>query len=125
MSLNKDCKTFIDLMLIAGIHHKRLLLHAPRRCCHILYLLLGRGLRCVGEDSDLIAVGTNSRRISNRFAVSSALILTTAVVLPPGCLKLATKPSLTGSPPPWKTIGILSVAAFAAFHTAGSGSIQV
>ena len=38
----------------------------------------------------------------------------TPVTLPPGRLRLATRPSLTGSPPRAKTIGIVAVAAFAA-----------
>jgi hypothetical protein len=37
----------------------------------------------------------------------------TPVTLPPGRLKLATRPSLTGSPPLAKTIGIVAVAALA------------
>src|SRR5262249_21113526 len=41
-----------------------------------------------------------------------------AVTLPPGRLRLATKPSLTGSPPLANTIGIVVVAALAA-STAG------
>jgi hypothetical protein len=41
------------------------------------------------------------------------------VTLPPGRLKLATRPCLTGSTPVAKTIGMVEVAAFAAC-TAGS-----
>jgi hypothetical protein len=37
-----------------------------------------------------------------------------AVTFPPGRLKLATRPSLMGSPPVKKTIGIVAVAALAA-----------
>jgi hypothetical protein len=36
---------------------------------------------------------------SNRFDMSSVLNRLAPVTLPPGRLKLATKPSLTGSPP--------------------------
>ena len=32
----------------------------------------------------------------------------------PGLFMLATRPSCTGSPPVWKTIGMMEVAAFAA-----------
>src|SRR5215813_15396318 len=38
----------------------------------------------------------------------------TPVILPPGRLRLATRPTLTGSLPETKTIGIVAVAAFAA-----------
>jgi hypothetical protein len=36
------------------------------------------------------------------------------VTFPPGLLRLATRPNLTGSPPVLKTIGIVAVAALAA-----------
>src|SRR5262249_46842993 len=38
----------------------------------------------------------------------------TPVTLPPGLFMLVTRPSWTGSPPVWKTIGIVVVAALAA-----------
>jgi len=41
------------------------------------------------------------------------------VILPPGRLKLAISPALTGSAPLTKTIGIVDVAAFAASPAAG------
>jgi hypothetical protein len=37
------------------------------------------------------------------------------VTLPPGLSKLATRPSLTGSLPVWKTIAIVEVAALAVY----------
>ena len=43
---------------------------------------------------------------SSRFGQSEALNTVTAVALPPGRLKLATRPSLTGSPAVAKTIGV-------------------
>jgi integrase len=46
--------------------------------------------------------------------VSSTLRLITPVALPPGRLRLATRPSATGSEPVPKTIGMLEVAALAA-----------
>ena len=42
----------------------------------------------------------------------------TPVALPPGLLRLATRPSATGSPPPEKTIGIFVAAALAAIAVA-------
>jgi hypothetical protein len=41
------------------------------------------------------------------------------VMLPPGLLKLATKPNLSGSAPVTKMIGIVLVAAFAAITAGG------
>src|SRR5215471_20899664 len=62
--------------------------------------------------ANLVAVGKISRRISSRFAVREREIPAMPVTLPPGRLKLATSPSLTGSAPPEKTIGMAEVADF-------------
>src|SRR5262245_57663712 len=56
----------------------------------------------------------NSRHSTSRFAVSSTPRMVTPVTLPPGRLRLGTRPSATGSPPVTKTIGMVVVAAFAA-----------
>src|SRR5262245_34055983 len=45
------------------------------------------------------ALGTTSRKICSRFDASALVSKLTPVQLPPGRFKLATKPSLTGSPP--------------------------
>jgi hypothetical protein len=47
-------------------------------------------------------------------AVKSLVINTTPVTLPPGRLRLATRPVLTGSTPVTATIGIVEVAVLAA-----------
>ena len=60
------------------------------------------------------AVGTTSRSNPNRFAPSTLTRKFTPVTLPPGRLRLATKPILTGSPPQTKRTGIVAVAALAA-----------
>jgi len=46
--------------------------------------------------------------------ISSLAMTLTPVRFPPGRARLATRPSLTGSPPPKKTIGVVEVALFAA-----------
>ena len=61
-----------------------------------------------------LAVGTNSCSSSSRFGATSTFNCVTPVTLPPGRLRLATKPSVIGSPPVSKTIGMVVVAAFAA-----------
>src|SRR5262245_29572660 len=61
-----------------------------------------------------LAVGSNSRRSSSRFAANSVLKKLTPVRLPPGRARLATRPSLAGSSPTRNTIGIVVVAALAA-----------
>jgi hypothetical protein len=62
----------------------------------------------------VLAAGTNSRSSPSRLPTISKLWKAMPVILPPGRLKLATKPSLTGSAPVTKTIGIVVVAALAA-----------
>ena len=57
--------------------------------------------------------GASSCNSSNRFGPSSAFNVTTPVALPPGRLRLATRPDLTGSPPPLNTMGIVAVDACA------------
>src|SRR6516162_2357725 len=51
------------------------------------------------------APGCNSCNNPSCFAPSSAVTKVTPVTLPPGRLRLATRPSLTGSPAVTKTIG--------------------
>ena len=60
------------------------------------------------------APGRNSRKSPSCFAASSTEMKLTPVTLPPGRLRLATRPTLTGSPPVTKTIGTVVVAALAA-----------
>src|SRR5262249_40089902 len=59
------------------------------------------------------APGCNSCNNPSCFAPSSAVTNATPVTLLPGRLRLATRPSLTGSAPLAKTIGIVVVAALA------------
>src|SRR5262245_65621189 len=59
------------------------------------------------------APGCNSCNNPSCFAPSSAETNVTPVTLPPGRLRLATRPSLTGSLLPVETIGIGVVAALA------------
>ena len=72
------------------------------------------------EREHAVAGGTNSRSSSSRFAPSSRSSGVTPVMLPPGRVKLATRPSLTGSSGV-KTIGIVAVAAFAASAEGAAG----
>ena len=60
------------------------------------------------------ALGTSSRINPSRFAVNSPTAKLTPVRLPPGRARLATRPSLVGSSPTTKTMGVVVLAAFAA-----------
>ena len=51
----------------------------------------------IDEYADTAAPGTSSRKSSSRFATNSAEKKLTPVRLPPGRVRLATRPSLTGS----------------------------
>jgi hypothetical protein len=51
---------------------------------------------------------------SIRFGPISSPMIVTPVTLPPGRFRWATSPAATASPPRVQTIGIVSVAAFAA-----------
>ena len=62
----------------------------------------------------VVALGTSWRSSSSRFAPNTPPKKLTPVTLPPGRLRLATRPCLTGSPPVAKTIGTVVVAALAA-----------
>jgi hypothetical protein len=60
------------------------------------------------------AAGTSSSISPSRFATVSLPLNVMPVILPPGRLRLATIPNVTGSPPITKTMGIFEVAALAA-----------
>ena len=62
----------------------------------------------------IAAVGATSCNRPTRFAKGALLNKLMPVTLPPGRLKLGTKPSWTGSMTAVKTIGIVVVAALAA-----------
>src|SRR5262249_23511369 len=73
-----------------------------------------------------LASGTKRWNRSNRFADNKLLRKVAPVILPPGRLRLATSPSLTGSLPRLKTIGIDVVACLAASAATGvSAMIQL
>src|SRR5262249_10203060 len=68
----------------------------------------------VDEGRDCLECGSSWRKSPSRLAANAPDNIVTPVAFPPGRLKLATKPSLTGSSPVKKVIGIELVAAFAA-----------
>ena len=58
--------------------------------------------------------GTDAWSSSNRFGASATVTMLIPVMLPPGRLKLGTKPKSTGSPALTNTTGMVDVAALAA-----------
>src|SRR5215467_4552148 len=91
----------------------------PRRILQVLQLCLERGLIRIEQHCDQSEVGTRSRSKPSRFAPRRSIRTTMPVTLPPGLLKLATKPIFIGSSPLVKTIGIADVAAFTASAVGG------
>src|SRR6516164_3323312 len=92
---------------------------ARAAACACLVSVSAFGLSGLLSTEIAAACGTSSCSNSICLATRSALNRLTPVTLPPGRLKLATRPSLTGSPPVAKRIGMVAVAAFAASATAG------
>src|SRR4029453_1109938 len=72
------------------------------------------GLVAFKRTATMAARGTNSWSSPSRFVSKAGDIVFTPVMLPPGRLKLATRPDLMGSSPTLKTMGMVDVAAFAA-----------
>jgi hypothetical protein len=62
----------------------------------------------------IVAVGISSRTSSSRFGPISTFNWVAPVTLPPGRLKLATRPTSTGLVAVVKTVGTVVVAALAA-----------
>src|SRR5262245_45747828 len=62
----------------------------------------------------VVALGRSSRSSPSRFGSRSKINEVTPVMLPPGRLRLGTRPLLTGSLPLRETIGMVAVAVLAA-----------
>ena len=96
----------LDIAFGAGVEDQKLQPERMRRPLHVSLIGLGNRIARVDEHgNERVAVGTKSCSNSSRFAASSLLSVLTPVTLPPGRLRLATRPSLTGSSPVKKTIG--------------------
>jgi nitrogen-specific signal transduction histidine kinase len=72
------------------------------------------GLLGLTSNAIVLVEGSSSRRSSKRFGPRILSKAVTPVRLPPGRLKLSTRPVLIGSAPVPNTIGMVLVAAFAA-----------
>jgi hypothetical protein len=73
-----------------------------------------KGLSGLTSTAKRAAPGSSSCKSPSRFAASSTPMSLIPVRLPPGRLRLATRPIFTGSAPMTKTMGIVAVAALAA-----------
>ena len=109
---NKHCKGRFEITFAAGSNDVNLQSEAIGRSIHISRGRLSRGVVGVANSATTMDEATSSCSKLSRFGQSEALITVTAVVLPPGRLRLATRPSSTGSPAVAKTTGIAEMAAF-------------
>src|SRR5262249_49956069 len=112
--LHRSLEGDLDLPFGAGFQHVDLQPERPRRLANLLYLGCRDRIGRIPRKAITVALGTSSCSSSSRFGPSANDSRLTPTMLPPGRFKLATRPSLTGSLPVWKTIGIVEVAAFAA-----------
>ena len=94
------------------------------RCgLHVRSLGLGVRIARVDQHRDHCHIGHQLAQQFQSLRPSTPVKKFTPVTLPPGRLRLSTRPSLTGSPPTEKTIGTVVVAAFAASAEAGFPTI--
>src|SRR5262245_3106141 len=105
---------WLQVTVDAGVLNYNLQPKRLPRDCRGRQLRLGVHTCRVHQQTHYCHPGSISRSSSNCFPTNSPARLATPVALPPGRLKLATSPSLTGSTATLKTIGILFVAAIAA-----------
>jgi hypothetical protein len=114
----------IEVTLAARVQNVELQAEVVRRCLQVTCTGLGKsGIGRIDEQRLMtVAVGSSSCSSSSRFGATSTFNWVTPVMLPPGRLRLATSPSLIGSPPVSKTIGITAVAALAASAAGGADS---
>ena len=109
---NKHCKGRFEITFGSGSNDVNLESEALGRSIHISRGRLSRGVVGVTNSATTMDEAINSYSKLSLFGQREALITVTAVVLPPGRLKLATRPSSTGSPAVAKTTGIAEIAAF-------------
>jgi len=92
-------------------------------CISVLLTRASCGLAGLTSRAMVLALGTCSCSSSSRFDATSVFNDVMPVTLPPGRLKLATRPCATGSRLVLKTMGIVVVAALAASAAAISGAV--
>ena len=100
----------IDFPFVGGFQHAKLQGECSRRRLRRLQIDLSRRNARIHEKGNRYGIWCNS---SNRFDPSVALKKLMPITFPPGRFRLVTNPWVTGSPGVRKTIGIVSVAAFA------------
>ena len=97
--LDDCCEGGIEFAFTGGFDDHDLRPDGATRLLHASQL--GPGSRTLGSSNTAMtaALGTSSCSSPSRLAVKSAVVKTTPVILPPGRLRLETRPSSTGSRP--------------------------
>src|SRR5262245_38949236 len=113
-TLDERCKCGLHFTVAADIEDDEFLPDSQSRACSSETKGFVRGHLGSTITAMRAVPGRSSRKSPSCFAVSSTDMKLTPVTLPPGRLRLATRPSLIGSPPVTKTIGTVVVAALAA-----------
>ena len=113
-ALDERCKGCLDVAVAADIENDELLPDRLRRGLHVSSLRLGFRTVRVHQHGNCRRLGHELAQQLQSLRPQHAGEKTTPVTLPPGRLRLATRPSLTGSLPVAKTIGTVVVAALAA-----------
>ena len=113
--LDQLCEDSIEVTFGAGIQDMQLQPEGTSRRLHLLSVGLGKsGFGWVDEERHDARRGNQLVQQLQQLWRYLHVRLVTPVTLPPGRLRLATRPSRTGSEPSSKTIGMVVVAAFAA-----------
>src|SRR5262249_33532795 len=106
-----------------SVGHVATIAHQAAGSCELVRKVHRRHRVARGERDELVALfvedrigGKGQRSCSNSSRLGASVLYRklVPVTLPPGRLMLETRPSLTGSPPIEKTIGMVAVAALAA-----------
>ena len=115
----RDGDGVLDLLArtILGLRPRRSMPRPNARAFEILDVIGGQGRRCHQREQErgMIHLGATSFNNSAHLPPAQPRYSTMMpVMLPPGCGKLETRPSPTGSVPEENTIGMVAVAFFAA-----------
>jgi hypothetical protein len=111
---DERCEGCIEVAFAGCLCDDNLLPDGAGGCLYFCYFEVGPRIGKASVIGVLENPGTTSSNNSRRFGATSTVKELTPVILPPGRLRLATKPSCTGSPALRNTIGMVDVAALTA-----------
>src|SRR5262249_24318482 len=123
---HESCKGRFDLRTGAGFENLDLQTHGESRRFHVsqrrLYI---RSICWIDKDGNASGSGHKFAKQSQSFCGQLANEKVNACQVPPGRPRLDTRPSLTGSSPTMKTMGVVAVAPLAANAEAGPPFVAI